>query len=261
MRELRFENGPDATQRVNAELKDVLQMMKLAGFPIDQEVRVVVDENLPFMGYTSRQWQTHTIVVSGFSVRSGMLKGLLAHELSHVYRNITNHPSHNERTIAHLAGSFINLYNLHADYQREILHQVINHIQDLYADDISMQVLITGESRLLDSKQLEGFFVEWVKDEPVKTSEVRKDRWVNAAMMLNNSFAISNMQRHGIGDHNQKAKLKNDAFLSRIKPEAAENFGYFNDFMVGLREEVTESAFQDDMEDYLGRFFELILRF
>jgi len=131
----------------------------------------------------------------------------------------------------------------------------------LYADDISMQVLITGESRLLDSKQLEGFFVEWVKDDPVKTSEVRKDRWVNAAMMLNNSFAISNMQRHGIGDHDQRAKLKNDALLSRINPEAAENFGYFSDFMVGLGEEVTESAFQDDMEDYLARFFELILRF
>jgi hypothetical protein len=259
---LRLEKKTDANQRVGAELKDVLEMMKSAGFPIDQEVKVTVDENLPFMGYTSREWQTHSIVVSGFAAQSGiMLRGLLAHELSHVYRNITKHPSHNEQIIAHLAGSFINLYNLHADFQREILHQVINHIQDLYADDISMQVLITGESRLLDSKVLEGFFVEWVKDEPAQTSDARKNRWVNAAIMLNNSFAVSNMQRHGIGDHDQKAKLKNVAFLNRIRPEAAENFSYFNDFMVGLREEVTDAEFKDQMEDYLARFFELILRF
>jgi hypothetical protein len=233
-------------------------MMKRAGFVIDQDVSVVVDEKLPFMGYTSRRAQSHTIVVSSFAASSEMLEGLLAHELSHVYRNITNHPSHNERIIAHLAGSFSNQHKLDADYQGEILHQVINHVQDLYADDISMKVLVNGESVLFDSKQLEEFFVEWIKEEPVKTSAARRDRWLNGAMMLSNCFALSNMQRHSIGDNKLRAKSKSDTFLRRINPEAAEKFSYFNNFMVGLKEQVTDTEFIEEMEEYLERFFEVI---
>jgi hypothetical protein len=247
------------SQRIVSEaLKDTLDMMKHARFVIDQDVSVIVDEKLPFMGYTSRQPHGHTIVVSGFSVKSGMLKGLLTHELSHVYRNITDHPSHNERIIAHLAGSFNNQHKLDTDYQGEILHQVINHVQDLYADDISMKVLVNGESGLFDSKQLEEFFVEWVKEEPVKTGAARRDQWVNGAIMLSNCFALSNMQRHSIGDNKLGAKSKSDTFLSRINPEAAEEFRYFNNFMVGLREQVTDTEFIEEMEEYLESFFEAV---
>jgi hypothetical protein len=232
-------------------------MMAGAGFGIDEEVSVVVDKNLPFMGYTSRQWQKHTIVVSGMAVRSGMLKGLLAHELSHVYRNVTEHPSHNERIIAHLVSSFIKDYRLEADYQRQILHQVINYVQDLYADDITTKILAT-DNGLFDPKQLEGFFVDWIKEEPVKTGADKRGRWVNAGIMLNNSFALSNMQRHNLDDHNQKAKLKSDAFLNRINREAAKEFSYFNDFMVGLKEQVAEAEFQQEMKEYLTRFYQVV---
>jgi len=211
------------------------------------------------MGYTSRQSQRHMIVVSGFAVESGMLEGLLAHELSHVYRNITNHPSHNEQIIATLASSFINSHKLNADYQCEVLHQVINHVQDLYADDISIKVLASGENRIFDPTQLGGFFAEWIKDEPVKTEDTLKDQWVNAAIMLNNCFAISNMQRHNIPDYDHKAKSKNDTFLSRINPNAAKKFSLFNNFMVGLREQVNEDEFQREMEEYLEGFFEIVL--
>jgi hypothetical protein len=242
---------------VNEALEDVLHMMAQAGLRIDQAVSVVVDEKLPFMGYTSRQGLNHTIVVSGLAVKSGMLKGLLAHELSHVYRNITGHPSHNERIIAHLASSFINNYRLDAGYQRQILHQVINHVQDLYADDITMKILST-DNGLFDPKQLTEFFVEWIREEPVNTGINGRDRWVNAGIMLNNSFALSNMQRHNISDENQRAKMRNNTFLSRINSNAAKEFSYFNDFMVGLREQVTDSEFQREMREYLGRFFVVV---
>lgn len=245
-------------RNVSETLRETLNAMNRAGFVIDQDVSVVVDENLPFMGYTSRQPRSHTIVVSGFSVKSAMLKGLLIHELSHVYRNITNHPSHNERIITPLAGSFSNQHKLDADYQREILHQVINHVQDLYADDISMKVLVNGNSGLFDSKQLEEFFIEWIKEEPVKPSAARRGQWVNGAMMLSNCFALSNMQRHDIGDDKLRAKSKSGTFLRRINPEAAQKFGYFNDFMVGLREQVTDTEFIKEMEEYLERFFEVV---
>jgi len=242
---------------VNQALKDVLDIMQHAGFAIEEEVSVVVDRDLPFMGYTSRQWRQHTIVVSGFAVRSEMLQGLLAHELSHVYRNVTNHPSHNDRIISQLASSFINRYKLDTDYEREILHQVINHVQDLYADDITMKVLAT-DNGLFDPGQLEGFFVDWIKDKPARTGVSKRDRWVNAAIMLNNSFALSNMQRHSINDHEKRAKSKNDAFLNLINQEAAKQFSYFNDFMVGLKEQVTEAEFRQEMEEYLTHFFQVV---
>lgn len=242
---------------VDEALKEVLRLMERYGFGIDEEVNVVVDKDLPFMGYTSRQWQKHVIVVSGMAVRSGMLKGLLAHELSHVYRNVTNHPSHNERIIAHLASWFIKNYKVDVDYQRQILHQVINHVQDLYADDVTMKIL-AADGGLLDPEQLEGFFIEWIKEEPVKTGLDKRDRWANAAIMLNNCFALSNMQRHNINDHNQRAKLKSNAFLSGISRNAAKDFSYFNDFMIGLKEQVTEAEFQQEMKEYLTRFHQAV---
>jgi hypothetical protein len=242
---------------VNQSLRHVLDLMRRGGFAIEEEVNVIVDRDLPFMGYTSRRWQQHMIVVSGFAVRSGMLQGLLAHELSHVYRNVTNHPSHNDRITSQLTSSFINSYELDLDYQREILRQVINHVQDLYADDITMKVLAT-DNGLFDSGQLESFFVEWIKDVPVRTGDGTRDRWANAAIMLNNSFALSNMQRHSINDHEKKAKSKSDSFLTHINHEAAKEFSYFNDFMVGLKEQVTEAEFQQEMKEYLTNFFRVV---
>jgi hypothetical protein len=76
--------------------------------------------------------------------------------------------------------------------------------------------------------------------------------------MLNNSFALSNMQRHGINGHEKRAKSKSDAFLSRINQEAAKEFNYFNDFMVGLKEKVTEAEFLQEMKEYLTHFFQVV---
>jgi len=131
-------------------------MMQQTGFRIDRDVRVVVDEKLPFMGYTSHRWQSqrHTIVVSGFALESPMLEGLLTHELSHIYRTITNHPSHSEPLIASLMRFFIDSQKLHRDYEQQVLHQAINHVQDLYADDITVKVLIAQQGAVPRLEQL-----------------------------------------------------------------------------------------------------------
>jgi hypothetical protein len=233
------------TENVEEALRNVLSMMKQAGFRIDQDVKVIVDKNLPFMGYTSRQWQRHVIVVSGFALDSPMLEGLLTHELSHVYRNITHHPSHSDPLIADLMRVFIDGHKLDRDYEQEILHQAINHIQDLYADDIAFRVLASrdGTTRL---HQLGDFFLGWIKEEP-SSGVRRRNQWFNASTLLNNSFAISNMERHKITERQiEEAKLSNDRFLNRIKSSAAMRFSYFNRFMVGLEEDVSEAGLRTD---------------
>jgi hypothetical protein len=246
------------TENVEEALRNVLDTMEQAGFRIEQKVRVIVDKNLPFMGYTSRQWQSHVIVVSGFALDSPMLEGLLTHELSHVYRNITHHPSHSDRLIAGLMRAFIDGHKLNRDYEQEILHQAINHIQDLYADDIAVRVLAghDGTTRL---QQLGDFFLGWIKEEPATTGERRRDQWVSASILLNNSFAISNMERHKVTEGQiEKARLSNVRFLNRIKSDAATQFNYFNRFMVDLEEDVSEAGLREQMKEYLRNFLNVV---
>jgi hypothetical protein len=246
------------TENVEEALRNVLNAMEQAGFRINQDVKVIVNKKLPFMGYTSRQWQGHVIVVSGFALESPMLEGLLTHELSHVYRNITRHPSHSEPLIESLMRIFIDDHKLDRDYELEILHQAMNHIQDLYADDIAVRVLGAYHGTPL-LEQLGDFFLGWIKEEPATSGLGRRDRWVNASILLNNSFAISNMQRHNMTEGQiEKAKLSNDRFLNRIKSSAAIQFSYFNRFMVGLEEDVTEAGFHERMEEYLGNFLKVV---
>jgi hypothetical protein len=246
------------TENVEEALRNILNMMERAGFRINQDVKVIVNKKLPFMGYTSRQWQSHVIVVSGFAVESPMLEGLLTHELSHVYRNIANHPSHSEPLIASLMRIFIDDHNLDRDYEHEILRQAINHIQDLYADDIAVKVLGTYYGAPL-LEQLGNFFLSWIKEEPATGGVRLRNRWVNASILLNNSFAISNMERHNIMEGQiERAKLNNDRFLNRIKSSVAIQFSYFNRFMVGLEEDVSEARLREQMEEYLGNFLKVV---
>lgn len=242
---------------VEEKLKIVTDGMARAGFEIGQPVEVMVDENLPFMGYTSRQWQKHVIVVSGFAVKSAMLEGLLAHELSHVYRNVTDHPSHNEKLLENVACAFTRLHDLTQGYQGEILHQAINHIQDLYADDISVRVLTDNQNKSAILDMLGEFFLGWIKEEPVKSNSSRKDSWLNAGILLNNCFAVSNIQRRRVERYYEKAESLNNKFLVKIDQRARSSFPYFNRFMVNLKEKVAEEEFRNQMEDYLERFWDV----
>jgi hypothetical protein len=244
-------------ENVEEALRNVLNMMEQAGFGIDQDVKVIVDRDLPFMGYTSRRRQSHVIVVSGFALDSPMLEGLLAHELSHVYRYTTHHPSHSDPLIADLMRLFIASHSLDRHYEQEILHQAINHVQDLYADDIAIRVL----ARYIEMprlQQLGDFFLGWIKEEPATNGARRRDQWVNASILLNNSFAISNMERHKIAETQiEEARLSNARFLNRIGSSAATRFDYFNRFMVGLQEDVSETRLREQLKDYLGNLINL----
>jgi hypothetical protein len=78
-------------------------------------------------------------------------------------------------------------------------------------------------------------------------------------MLLNNSFAISNMKRHRIAEGwIEKAKLSNDRFLNQIKPSAAMQFSYFNKFMIALREDISEAEFREQMRGYLRNFLDVV---
>jgi hypothetical protein len=228
-------------------------MMKELGFGIKSPVDVAVDPQLPFMGYTMPQAKGYKIVVSGGSVGSGMLEGLLVHEMSHIYRMENSHPSHDAEVIEEAIDKFGKQHLLH-DYQQKIVHDLLNDIQDLYADDVSMKVI--KKSPIFQRGQINSFLQDWVKDAPVKSGNPKADRWVNASIMVHNARALGQMTRHGIEDTGGKAEASNKRFLSEMPPEVASQFPYFKDLMINLKENMTRDQYRKLLGDYLNRFLE-----
>ncbi len=159
-------------------------MMEKAGFKILVPVKVSVDPQLPFMGYTMPEGGSFSIVVSGGSVGSGMLEGLLVHEMSHIYRMQTKHPSHNPAILDEAVENILGENRL-LDYQQKSLHDLLNDIQDLYADDIAFSVFRGSRAPFL--KDAADFLQSWVKDEPVRSGDTVRDRWANASILVHNA--------------------------------------------------------------------------
>src|SRR6266571_6003279 len=229
------------------------RMMKESGFGLKSEVKIVIDPKLPFMGYSMPLGRGYRIVVSGGSVGSGMLEGLIVHEMSHIYRMENNHVSHDAEVIQQAIDK-IGKQHLSQDYQQKIVHDLLNDIQDLYADDISMKVIKKGQ--ILEPGQMSGFLQDWVKDEPVESGDPRRDSWMNASIMVHNARAVGQMTRHGIEDTGGKAAESNKRFLSQMPPAVAGQFQYFQDLMVDLKENMTRDQYRKLLADYLNRFLE-----
>jgi hypothetical protein len=233
------------------------RMMNESGFGLESDVKVAIDPQLPFMGYSMPLGKGYRIVVSGGSIGSGMLEGLIVHEMSHIYRMENNHVSHDAEVIEEAIEKF-DKERLSQDYQKKIVHDLLNDIQDLYADDISMKVL--KKNQILRSDEISSFLQDWVKDEPIESGDTRRDRWVNASIMVHNARALGQMTRHGIEDTGSKAADSNRRFLSQMPPAVASQFQYFQDLMVNLKENVTGDEYRKLLADYLNRFLEVAER-
>ena len=239
---------------VSRSRQNALELMKRAGYDIGTRVKVVVDPQLPFMGYTMPQGGSFTIVVSGGAIGSGLLEGLLVHEMSHVYRIQTNHPSHNGEILEEAMDNLGKKVDLR-DYQQKIIHDLLNDIQDLYADDISFKVL--RKTPIFESDQMTRFLQDWVKDEPAKTRDPVMDSWVNTSIMTHNARAIAQMARHKVEDTGGLAEESNKKFLSQVSPRIAGRFEYFRNLLENLREDMTPAQYRALLADYLGKFSEI----
>ena len=244
-------------EAVRKARETAIEMMRKAGYDIGTKVKVVVDPNLPFMGYTMPQGGDFTIVVSGGAVGSGLLEGLLVHEMSHVYRIQTNHPSHNGQILEEAIDN-LGKKTVLRDYQQKIVHDLLNDIQDLYADDISFKVL--RNSPIMESDQMTRFLQDWVKDEPAKTRDPTMDSWINASIMTHNARAIAQMARHKVEDIDDRAEQANKKFLSQVTPRVAGRFEYFRNLLENLREDMTAEEYRALLAGYLRQFIELAER-
>lgn len=226
--------------------------MSQAGYKIPDNVRVSVDPQLSFMGYTMPTRNGFNIVVAGGAIESGMLEGLLMHEMGHIVRITTNHPSHNAEILEEAVQRAGN--NL-ADYQQKIIHDLLNDIQDLYADDLTFRAL--HNSRVLSREQLTEFLQSWVKDTPEKSGNGTQNHWTNTSLMAHNARAIAQMTRHKIDDVDGRAAKANESFLDQVSPDIAKEFGYFRNTLTNLEEDMTTDEYRKLLAAYLDRFVKI----
>ena len=247
--------GGEASELVTNALATTANQMREAGFEVGYGVEVVVDPRLPIMGYTiPGEGGRFRIVVSGDAVESGMLEGLLAHEMSHIYRMRTKHPSHNPRIIEE-ATREVGDGVATTDYQRKVLHDLVNNVEDLYADDIAFEVI--RKAGLMTAEEATEFLQNWVEDAPSESRDRTRARWETAWRLANNARAIAQMARHGIVDTGGEAAAANYRLLSRLGPAARGHFEYLRELLGTMDEEITEDGYRKLLIDYLGRFLEI----
>jgi len=245
---------PSEKDIVEKATRDALEIMEHAGFEVPDKVKVEVDPKLQFMGYSTKKGGANIIVVARRALGSGMVEGLLIHEMAHIYRTNTNHPSHNRELLNRIGHSIIDKNHLTKNYQIRILQQAVNNIQDLYADDLAFQAF--GQSGTFPVDQAFNFFLSWINDKPLNSRNA-KTAWMNIGIMLDNCFALSNMTRHNIPDLDDQAENKARKFLSQTNEQTKHEFTHFKSFMTNLKENTTEKEFEENLTNYLTRIMEL----
>ena len=157
---------PRRQDELERAVQSALQSMSDSGYEIKGEIEVSVDSKLPFMGYSTQRQGRHIIVVAGAALKSGPIEGLLIHEMCHIYRTESGHLSHNTQLLNRVGTRVISENKLDRDYQIRIIQQAVNHVQDLYADDLAFQVFRKGGA--FTPEQAHSFFLDWINDTPLE---------------------------------------------------------------------------------------------
>lgn len=166
---------------------------------------------MPIMGATKSAKKQHTLFVSLDAVRSNALDGLLAHEMGHMIRTETRHPSH-DLAVFESIGKEVRIPRKGL----RPLADAFSHVQDIYADDLAF---LTG----FDDRAHE-FFSTWIEGNCRTQS---KDRWTNVDRSVSNGFCLGNLQRHGLLEAADPLRERARRFDRRAGFEAVDRFALF----------------------------------
>ncbi|HVF69514.1 MAG TPA: DUF5781 family protein [Xanthomonadales bacterium] len=238
------------TEEFIALKEKAFELMQDAGFPV-KNVSVVLDESLPYMGHTTEVNGVPLVVVSGMAVTSGMALNLMIHELGHVYRTQSGHPSHSPSLILSVI-AWVMHGKVVEKYQEELLYGIINHLQDLYSDDIFFKIFDKG----MADENINEFFLGWIH-KPVKTIKSKKSSWTNASYLLSAAFAQANLYRHNVEDVDGLVGKAVKKFLGQIDQRMAVNYEFFKNLMINLPEKVTKKEYEKLLIKYLSEFLKL----
>jgi hypothetical protein len=240
-----------ATEATRSSGRRVLAAMAGMGYPVDARVEFRFDPDLPIMGYSRPLRRGYRVVAGRGALQDKLLVTLLAHELSHVQRMASGHPSHSQAAIRG-AYAGLRLDGPQEPYHDEILHDAINNVEDLYADGIAFEVMRQMDAVPADG--IGGFFLTWMKPEPDGGTGARETPWRQAHAMLGNARALAQVKRHGLPAQVRQAQRVNARLLGALPRDVAAAQPWFQEFFDGLPADTTEEAFAGSLADYVRRF-------
>ena len=215
-----------------ATWSDVLARYARIGVRLERPVSLVI-EDMPIMGATESTADGHRLHIAAHAVGSGMLDGLMAHEMGHMVRTERGHPSH--RTEIHRR--VFDSIDVPARQRRAfggIARGAVNHVEDIYADDLAIEVI--GRDR-----DIAGFFSGWVRN----SAQPGNTRWETVGNGVTIAFALGNMARHGI-EAEPGTVRRAEAFAKASKLEAFPRFvAAFRDLPKTDDEGPIEAAIRD----------------
>jgi hypothetical protein len=244
--------NPVSTMRVTGAR--VLQAMVELGYPVEARVTFEFDPDLPIMGYSRPIRGGYRVVAGPGALHGDHLVSLIAHELSHVQRMASGHPSHNNVAISG-AYEAIRLDGQQKPYHDEILHDVVNNVEDLYADDIALKV--TGHLNAIPKEGIGGFFLAWMKAGPEPAKDGREQRWREVHAVVGNARAFSQIKAHGTPQQIKEAQRINAELLDAVPSAIAKAQPWFQSYLDNLAGDVTQKDFTRDLSDYVQRFVAL----
>ena len=171
--------------------RDLFETEYDLSLPVDVRVRTDPDERT----YTGHYADHHVLNISASAASSAMARELALHEYAHMHRYEQSHPSHHQSTeealYLALAGRSVE--------QRKLTHcyQIANHMKDIYADDITLNV---GPADKLVAF-LESSLATALADRPVEAPGTWR-RLTPASdpdiTAVNAAFALALVERHDL---------------------------------------------------------------
>jgi hypothetical protein len=244
-------NAKAATQATRSAGRKVLATMAEMGLAVEAKVEFQFDPELPIMGYSRPLRNGYRVVAGNGALQDGLLVTLLAHELSHVQRMASGHPSHSHAAIQ-AAYDGVRLDGPREPYHDEILHDAINNVEDLYADGIAFQVMQNLGAVPTDG--IGGFFLAWMKAKPQPGRDARETRWRATHAMLGNARALAQVKGGGSAKQVRDAKRINAQLLRVVPSDVAKAQPWFQAFLDDLPADLTEESFTTDLAEYVQRF-------
>lgn len=173
--------GRGGTRKVKSTFEEVERKYEEKGYRLRQPVSAEI-VRIPIMGASKSLKDRHTLFISVRALESGMLDGLIAHEMGHMLRMEEGHPSHDPEVFLVIEKEVRIPRAAEAAFG-----QAFNHIQDIYADDLAFLVLDSDRDRVYR------FFGSWIEG---NAGMKGTNRWQNVALAVTNGFAIGNLVRH-----------------------------------------------------------------
>ncbi|WP_135533885.1 DUF5781 family protein [Halostella pelagica] len=167
-------------------------------YDVDRPVHVRIREDPDERTWTGHDADHHVLNISRQAATSAMARELALHEYAHMRRHEGGHPSHTQSTeealYLALAGKSVE--------RRRLTHcyQIANHMKDIYADDITLQVGPPDKLVAFLESSLAGAIADAPGRAPRAVSRLTDPAADPEITAVNAAFALAMVERHDLVD-------------------------------------------------------------